>query len=101
MPTTLPGLLPAIETGLPQRVRTGAGESGFLAASDHQVVIPIRREAAVIGLLILESLNAIQEDVGFLSRLSDHAAIAISNAQLYDQVSARMWPRAISFRGGP
>jgi signal transduction histidine kinase len=83
---TLPGLQPAVETGLPQRVRLVAGETGFLPASDHQVVIPIRREATVIGLLILESLNAGQEDVGFLSRLSDHAAIAISNAQLYDEV---------------
>jgi signal transduction histidine kinase len=86
VPMTLPGLLPAVETGLPQRVRFVAGQAGFLPASDHQVVIPIRREATVIGLLILESLNAIQEDVGFLSRLSDHAAIAISNAQLYDEV---------------
>jgi signal transduction histidine kinase len=86
VPMTLPGLLPAVETGLPQRVRFVAGETGFLPASDHQVVIPIRREATVIGLLILESLNANQEDVGFLSRLSDHAAIAISNAQLYDEV---------------
>jgi len=82
----LPGVAQAIETGLPQRVRYAAGEAGFLPAADHQVVIPIRREAAVIGLLILESRNPSQEDVGFLSRLSDHAAIAISNAQLYDEV---------------
>jgi signal transduction histidine kinase len=86
MPLAMPGFQPAIETGLPQRVRFVAGEAGFLPAADHQVIIPIRREATVIGLLILESLNAQQEDVGFLSRLSDHAAIAISNAQLYDEV---------------
>jgi len=84
---TLPGFQPAIDTGLPQRVRfEAANAGGFLPAADHQVVIPIRREATVIGLLVLESTSPAQEDLGFLSRLSDHAAIAISNAQLYDQV---------------
>jgi signal transduction histidine kinase len=51
-----------------------------------QVVIPIRREAQVIGLLLLESVVESQVDLGFLTRLSDHAAIAISNAQLYGEV---------------
>ncbi|MFH1185201.1 MAG: GAF domain-containing protein [Chloroflexota bacterium] len=83
----LPGFQPAIDSGLPQRVRfEAANVGGFLPATDHQVVIPIRREATVIGLLVLESTKPAQEDLGFLSRLSDHAAIAISNAQLYDEV---------------
>ena len=51
-----------------------------------QIVIPIRREADVIGLLLLESVSDSQQDVAFLNRLSDHAAIAISNAQLYEEV---------------
>jgi signal transduction histidine kinase len=84
---TLPGYQAAVDTALPQRVRFDViGAAGFLPSSDHQVVIPIRREAAVIGLLVLESTRSAQEDLGFLSRLSDHAAIAISNAQLYDEV---------------
>lgn len=84
---TLPGFQPAIDTALPQRVRfEAANAAGFLPAADHQVVVPIRREATVIGLLVLESGRPNQEDLGFLSRLSDHAAIAISNAQLYDEV---------------
>jgi len=83
----LPGFRSAVETGQPQRVRLDAPNAqGLLPAADHQVIIPLRREAAVIGLLLLESLDAGQEDLGFLSRLSDHAAIAISNAQLYDEV---------------
>jgi signal transduction histidine kinase len=87
LPLTLPGFQQAVDTALPQRVRFEAGTaSGFLPAADHQVVTPIRREATVIGLLVLESTRPTQEDLGFLSRLSDHAAIAISNAQLYDQV---------------
>jgi signal transduction histidine kinase len=35
---------------------------------------------------MLESTSTEEEDLAFLSRLSDHAAIAISNAQLYDEV---------------
>jgi signal transduction histidine kinase len=84
---TLPGFQAAIDTGLPQRARFAAvGGAGLLPASDHSIVIPIRREASVIGLLVLESTSDSQEDLAFLSRLSDHAAIAISNAQLYDEV---------------
>lgn len=84
---TLPGFQAAVETGQPQRVQLqAAAGGGFLSGADHQVVIPIRREARVIGLLALESTRPAQEDLDFLSRLSDHAAIAISNAQLYDQV---------------
>jgi signal transduction histidine kinase len=83
----LPGFQAAVDSGQPQRVRLDAsGAGGFLPGADHQVVIPIRREATVIGLLVLESTKPAQEDLGFLSRLSDHAAIAISNAQLYDEV---------------
>jgi signal transduction histidine kinase len=81
----------AIETGLPQRVVFSAPNpaQAFLNDTHSQLVIPIRREASVIGLLLLESTKseAFQQDaLAFLSRLSDHAAIAISNAQLYAQV---------------
>ena len=54
-----------------------------------QVVIPIRRETETIGLLLLESakVDSASEDlVDFLMRLSDHAAIAIANARLYEEV---------------
>ena len=55
----------------------------MLAGTHTQTVIPIRREADVIGLLVLESRLAETqpgETLAFLTRLSDHAAIAISNA---------------------
>jgi len=65
-------------------------------------VIPIRREATVIGLLMLESMTDSQEDLTFLNRLSDHAAIAISNAQLYGEVQrGKLWRRAISCLSWP
>ena len=87
LPLTLPALQAAIESGLPQRMQIAApGTGSLLRAARNQVVIPIRREASVIGLLILESAAGAQPDLPFLTRLSDHAAIAISNAQLYAEV---------------
>jgi signal transduction histidine kinase len=58
----------------------------LLPGAHTQIVVPIRREARVVGLLLLESRSDSQEDMAFLNRLSDHAAIAISNAQLYGEV---------------
>lgn len=61
----------------------------FLKNGRSQVVLPIRRESQAIGLLVLESVRpeAFAADAAaFVSRLADHAAIAISNAQLYDEV---------------
>jgi GAF domain-containing protein len=61
----------------------------LLEGARGQLVIPVRREAKVIGLLLLESRQpgfGQDEVLAFLSRLSDHAAIAISNAQLYTAV---------------
>ncbi len=87
MPLNLPALKTAVESGQPQRVLLDAkGTDGILPGTHTQIVIPIRREAAVIGLVLIESTNDTQQDIAFLNRLSDHAAIAISNAQLYDEV---------------
>ncbi len=63
----------------------------FLPQAQSQILIPIRRESGVIGVIFLESTNSsgFEKDiVAFLSRLSDHAAIAISNAQLYAELQA-------------
>ena len=87
MPLTLPALKTAVETGQPQQVTLDAkGMDGLLPGAHTQLVITIRREAAVIGLVLLESVSDTQQDIAFLNRLSDHAAIAISNAQLYGEV---------------
>ncbi|HNN12416.1 MAG TPA: GAF domain-containing protein [Anaerolineales bacterium] len=86
MKIELPAMIKAIETGAPQQEVVEAQRSKMLVASQVQMVIPIRREAVVIGLLYLESVNDTQVDIDFLTRLTDHAAIAISNAQLYDEV---------------
>lgn len=61
----------------------------FLMNAHRQFVMPIRRKSDVIGLFLLESTNpnAFKEtETAFLSRLADHAAIAIANSQLYSEV---------------
>lgn len=56
-----------------------------------QLVAPIRREARVLAVLVLESTiigRLDDEAVAFISRLSDNAAIAAANAQLVRAVNA-------------
>ena len=91
MPIDHPAIMEAIQTGQPQRITLDAQTLAqvFLKSAHSQLVIPIRRESKVIGLFLLESSRpeAFQQDsLAFLSRLSDHAAIAIANGQLYTAV---------------
>ena len=54
-----------------------------------QLTVPIKREMRVIGAIALESASSegfSQEHVALLERLADHAAIAIDNARLFEQV---------------
>lgn len=54
-----------------------------------QLVVPIQRELRVIGVISLETSNPAgfdREAEAFLIRLADHAAIAIENARLFQQV---------------
>lgn len=87
LPADMPTIKPALQTGQPNQISlVSSGEKGILPAAHMQFVIPIRREADVIGLILLESLSDSQANLTLLSRLSDNAAIAIYNAQLYDEV---------------
>ncbi|HEY5728995.1 MAG TPA: GAF domain-containing protein, partial [Anaerolineales bacterium] len=87
LPIDMPTIKPVLESGQPSQVSLiDAGEKGLLPTAHTQIVIPIRREADVVGLLLLESMTDSQENLAFLNRLSDNAAIAIYNAQLYDEV---------------
>jgi len=64
-------------------------QTGFRDGVRSQIGIPIRREDQAIGFLLLEKTQADTvnpELIAFLSRLGDHAAIAISNARLYSEV---------------
>jgi signal transduction histidine kinase/putative methionine-R-sulfoxide reductase with GAF domain len=87
LPLNLPTIRAAIESGQPSQVSLiTVGEKGVLPAAHTQIIVPIRRESQVIGLLLLESTSDSQVNLAFLNRLGDNAAIAISNAQLYDEV---------------
>ncbi len=73
----------SLETKVPEKQN---GRGILLENVKSQAVIPIRRKTDVIGLLLLESNNPdsfSDETITFLTRLSDHAAIAISNSLLY------------------
>ncbi len=54
-----------------------------------QLTVPVLREEQAVGVINLESPEPAgfsQEDLNFLMRLADHAAIAIENAKLYADV---------------
>jgi len=87
LPTQLPGVYSTIQTGQSSQTSLlSNGSKGILPTAHTQIIIPIRREAQVTGLILLESTTDTQRNLAFLNRLSDNAAIAISNAQLYDEV---------------
>ncbi len=89
LPLELPAMINASESGQSQTIQLDPAEQGgLLSGTRTQIVVPLRREANVVGLIFLESLEKTKVDLGFLSRLSDHAAIAIANAQLYAEVEA-------------
>ncbi len=85
-----PGMWQAVETRQPQRILAGDEAARFLhSEAQAQMVVPIERKDRVIGLLVLEGAGSemySEEAVRFLVRLADHAAIAVTNAQLYAEV---------------
>jgi signal transduction histidine kinase len=86
MKIELPAMAQSVETGQPQMLSVASSTRKLISNAHTQMIIPIRRETTVIGLLHLESTSDSQVDIDFLTRLTDHAAIAISNAQLYGEV---------------
>jgi signal transduction histidine kinase len=87
IPIKYPAINSVIQSGQANQVSlVSNGTKGILPNAHTQIIIPIRREAQVIGLILLESTSDSQGNLPFLNRLSDNAAIAIANAQLYDAV---------------
>jgi signal transduction histidine kinase len=86
----------AVQTASPEDEKETSGEyivsatqSSLLNDAQTQLLFPIRRKSETIAVLLIESKSpdAYSEDmITFLSRLSDHAAIAISNSQLFAEV---------------
>lgn len=78
----------------PHRKRMKAGGHGrevknrrgrLLPGAIAQMAVPVKRQDQVLGVIVLEKCQGsfTEEECTFMVRLSDHAAIAISNAQLY------------------
>lgn len=91
LPATKAHLDQLLAKGKPVQVRPVQSGSTLLDGAQSQIVIPIRREKEVTGVILLESSKpevGSQEVVDFLTRLGDHASIAIANAQLYNAVQA-------------
>jgi K+-sensing histidine kinase KdpD len=87
VPLELPAIRSVIESGQTSQISlVSNGAKGILPMAHTQIIVPIRRETQVIGLLLLESTSDSQGNLSFLNQLSDSAAIAIANAQLYDEV---------------
>ena len=79
-------------TGQPMLVNDVSQDRRYIAGcpdTQSQMSVPIKRENEVIGVINLESPRKDAFSILHLdtaSRLADHAAIAITNAQLYEQV---------------
>jgi signal transduction histidine kinase len=61
------------------------------SAMAAQLAVPIKREGEITGLITLESqylTHFRQEDVAFVERLADRAAVAIENSRLYEAIQA-------------
>jgi signal transduction histidine kinase len=83
----MPSIKAAIDSGQSSQISlVSTNEKGILPAAHTQIIVPIRREVQVIGLLILETTSDSQVNLSFLNQLSDSASIAISNAQLFAEV---------------
>ncbi|MBK8988078.1 MAG: GAF domain-containing sensor histidine kinase [Chloroflexi bacterium] len=60
-------------------------------ATAAQLAVPIKQDGRVAGLITLASQNPqtiTDEDVAFVERLADRAAVAIKNARLYEAIQA-------------
>ena len=89
LPLELPTMIKAVESGLPTTTLLDPiKQSGLLLNARTQTIVPLRREGKTVALILLESVDKSEVDIDFLSRLSDHAAIAIANAQLYAEIEA-------------
>lgn len=86
----------AVRTGRHQYIEDvtrNADYADLVGGVRSQLVMPIRRQTRVLGVISLESNrpSAFTADhIAFLRRLADHATIAIENAQLYDQARQRV-----------
>jgi len=79
-------------TGMPNMVpdvRQDPDYVGMIPSTRSQLTVPVAHENRVIGVIGLESDQVSGfdlEDLNFVVRLADHAAVSIVNARLYEEV---------------
>jgi NtrC-family two-component system sensor histidine kinase KinB len=77
------------KTSLANDVRTAPNYVAYLPDTSAQLVVPIVKDAGVLGVVALESSRSegfSPDDVRFTTQLAELAAIAIDNARLFEQV---------------
>lgn len=78
-------------TSVVRDVRNQPDYVQILPDTISHLVVPIVREEETIAVLVIESNQSdyfVDDHIIFLTRLADHAVIAITNAQLYGEVNA-------------
>jgi signal transduction histidine kinase len=85
-----------VRTGEPEMVEDVTKDADYVdtgISPQSHLAAPIKREGQVIGTITLESPEVggfTVEHMSFLTRLADHAAIAIENVRLYQQTNRRV-----------
>jgi len=81
-----------VRTGMPELVEDVRGDPDYASVVPNmvaQLTVPIRWEEQIVGVIALECSQPGrlgQDALEFVIRLADHAAIAIENARLFEQV---------------
>ncbi len=81
-----------VQTGQPALVSDVTRDPDYVSVISEtrsQLTIPIQREGRVMGVISVESSKPVafnEDDLIFMMRLADHAAIAIENARLYSDL---------------
>ncbi len=92
-----------IRTGQPALVTDVTQDPDYHTAQPatrSQLTMPIHREEQVIGVINVESPEPAafdEEDLAFIQRLADHAAIAIENAHFYRESQRRAEEMALLY----
>lgn len=80
------------QTGVPALIADIRNEPNYVPKNHRTrslLVVPVLRDEKVIAVIDLESTDLdyfTEDDVNFIGLLASHAALAIQNAQLFDQV---------------
>lgn len=91
-PLTRGALGKSVQVGEPTLMLETPDNEEFItvaAGMCSQLSVPVRRENRVIGVIALESPDVrcfSEDELELVTRLADHAAVAIDNARLFQQV---------------